>query len=132
MKHKILVLILTICLFASIALSFLPVQQICGVKSGCETVQNSGYENMVGVNNGYIGIIAFFLLLVLTISHIKYPRKYKSTFIFLGITLGTLVALYFIYLQVFVIKAICTYCMIIDLGMVISLLLIFPRRRKAV
>lgn len=131
MKHKVLVLILTICLFASIVLAFLPVEQICGIKSGCEIVQTSQYENLFGFNNSYIGVAAFLILLILTISHIKYPKGYKRIFIFLGVAIGALVALYFIYLQIFVIKAFCTYCLIVDIGMIISLILIFPRKKKA-
>jgi len=132
MKHKVLVIILTVCLFASVVLSFLPTQQICGVKSGCETVQNSQYTSTLGIKNDYLGVAAFLLLLILTISHIKYPRKYKSTFIFLGLLIGTLFALYFIYLQIFVIKAFCTYCLIADIGIILSLILIFPRKKKAI
>ncbi|NCN51644.1 vitamin K epoxide reductase family protein [archaeon] len=131
MKHKVLVLILTVCLFASIVLAFLPVEQICGIKSGCEAVQSSQYKDFLGVNNGYLGILAFFILLTLTISHIKAPRKYKHALILIGISIGSLIALFFIYLQIFVIKAFCTYCLVVDIGMILGLILIFPRKKKA-
>jgi len=130
MKHKILVLILTICLIASIVLAFLPIEQICGIQSGCETVQNSSYKNTFGIDNGYLGIIAFFILLALTISHIRTPKKYKHLLILTGVSIGTLIALFFIYLQLFVIGAFCTYCLVIDIGMILGLVLIFPRKKK--
>ncbi|HIH52392.1 MAG TPA: vitamin K epoxide reductase family protein [Nanoarchaeota archaeon] len=130
MKHKILVIILTICLIASIALSFLPTSQICGVRSGCEAVQNSPYKNTFGIDNGYLGIIAFFILLSLTISHLRTPKRYKKILIFAGVLTGSIIAFFFICLQIFVIKALCTYCLVIDIGIILGLVLIFPTKRK--
>jgi len=130
MKHKILVIILTICLITSIVLSFLPTSQICGVRSGCEAVQNSPYKNTFGINNGYLGIIAFFILLSLTISHLRTPKRYKKILIFVGVLTGSIIAFFFICLQIFVIKALCTYCLVIDIGIILGLVLIFPTKRK--
>ncbi len=130
MRYKILVVFLLISLLSSIALVFLPTSQICGIKSGCETVQNSGYENSFGIENSYIGLFAILILLLLTISHIKSPKKYKNILIRFGMFTGFSIALYFIYLQIFVIKAFCEYCLIADVGIILGFLTLFLRKKK--
>ena len=130
MKYKILALILLICLIVSAIIAFIPTDQICGIQSGCEEVQNSKYHNFKGIDNSYIGIAAFLILLALTISHIRTPKRHKQFLIFVGTILGSAIAVYFLYLQAFVIKAFCPYCVVIDIGILIGLVILLHRNKK--
>jgi uncharacterized membrane protein len=96
-------------------------------------VQTSQYESTFGIKNGYIGLFAFSLLAILTFLHIKSPSKYKKQILVLGIVGGTLFALYFLYIQFFVLNAMCKYCMIIDLGMILELgIIMFWKEKKLI
>jgi len=125
MKYKILLVIFAVCLAASAILAFIPTEKICGDEgSSCSIVQNSQYKETLGVNNSYFGLIAFTILIFLTISHMRKPRRQKKLLLVLGVTASALASLYFIYLQAFVIKAFCLYCMVVDAGSLIAFIVI--------
>ena len=133
MKTKyLLLLILTILsLISSIILSFVPIEQACGgVQTSCYAIQTSNYEKTLGINNAYFGLIAFSALIILILSHAKKPLKLKKNLINLGVVLGSLFAVYFLYLQFFVLKSFCKYCMVIDLGIILSLGIIIFWKEK--
>lgn len=121
-KYLLLIAIFFLSFLASAVLSFIPPEQACGgIQTTCYVVQTSEYEKTLGVNNSYFGLIAFSILLILTFSHIKTPKKYKKQMILLGIIGGALFAIYFLYLQFFVINALCKYCMVVDISALLSL-----------
>ncbi len=129
-SYKILLAIFTVCLIVSLILTFIPVDKICGEKtSSCSVVQHSKYEKVLGVSNSYFGIIAFTLLIFILIFQIINPSKNKARIIALGITMSSIAATYFILLQLFVIKAICPYCMIIDILTLIAMGIIIKRKK---
>ena len=130
-KYILLIAIFIISFLASAILSFIPAEKACGgTQTTCYVVQTSEYEKTLGVNNSYLGLIAFPILLILTFSHIKKPKTYKKQIIFFGILGGALFAIYFLYLQFFVIKALCRYCMIVDIGALLSLSIISLWKEK--
>lgn len=115
-------LLILLGLISSVILSFTPIEQACGQDdNGCYAVQASEYESTLGIKNAHIGLVAFTGLFLLTFWHEKRPAKKKKQFIALGLTLGSIIAIYFIYLQFFVINAICKYCMVTDLGLLLAL-----------
>ncbi|RMD45775.1 vitamin K epoxide reductase family protein [Candidatus Pacearchaeota archaeon] len=129
MKYRILLIVFSVCLVASAILSVIPPSNVCGANnSGCSIVNNSKYGKTFGVRNSYWGIFAFTVLISLTISQLVKPNKKKENFIALGIILGSIVAIYFIYLQLFVIKAYCKYCMVVDIGILFALAIIVVDR----
>ena len=127
MKHKILLIIFGICLLASALLATIPTDSICGDddSSSCSVVNNSSYKKTLGVSNSYLGITAFIALIFITLSHMKNPRRIKNSLLTAGIIITSIAALYFIYLQAFVIKAFCIYCMIVDIGSILALVVIY-------
>ncbi len=130
MWYKILLFVLVVCLIVSTILSFVPVSKICGeTTSSCSVVQHSKYENLFGINNSYLGIIAFFLLILILISQIIKPKKHKEILLFVGIVFAAIIAVYFIFLQLFVIKAICPYCMVIDVSSFVALWVVLARKK---
>jgi uncharacterized membrane protein len=129
MKHKILLTIFTTCLAISILLSFAPTESICGVEtSSCSVVQNSKYKEILGISNSYFGILIFTALILLTISNSKNPTKNKKTAIIILVALSTIAVIFLLYLQAFVIKAFCPYCMVVDILTIIALIIILTKK----
>ena len=123
-----LLLIFSVLFIISAILSFLPAEQICGgTQTGCYEVQTSEYEEIFGIKSSVLGLICFSIILSFIISEIKTPKKYKRRLIFLGIILFSIFAIYFIYLQLFVIKEFCQYCLVVDIGVLISLFIIWRK-----
>ncbi len=130
-KNKILLILFTIGLIASFVLAMVPPEKACGSEtSGCSIVSQSKYAQTIGINNSYLGLIAFLVLILLTISQITTPKKYKERSLKIFITLIAIGAIYFIFLQTFVIKAFCKYCMIVDIGAILSFLIIMIKWKK--
>jgi len=128
------ILILTffvISLISSIILSIPSSSDTCSILGGCEKVHNCCYNYTFGVQNSYYGIAIFLFLSVITTIQIKNPTKIKKNIIYGGIIGGSLVALWFIYLQQFVIRAYCQYCLVTDISVLISLgIILFNWRDK--
>lgn len=125
-KYIVLALLFGLCLVMSGILSFMTPEQACGGEdTGCYAVQESGYKETLGMNNSYFGLIAYSILVILTLLHLYKPKKLKKDLIKIGIVLGSIVAIYFLYLQFFVIHAICRYCFIVDVGTLIALGIVF-------
>lgn len=129
-KFVWLLIIFSILVIVSAILSFFPVEKICGgTQTGCYEVQTSEYEEIFGIKSSFLGLICFSILLGFIISEIKTPKKYKRKLIFWGIILFSIFAIYFIYLQLFVIKKFCEYCLVVDIGILISLFIIWRKKK---
>lgn len=94
----------------------------CSVTGGCETVLTSSYAEIAGIPLGVFGAIAYFAALSLAIL-VAFGNR-KLWFIFgVQVSLMAVASLYLIYLQIFVIKAICQYCML-SAGVCLTLFII--------
>ncbi len=135
MRYKILLLLFLISLASSVIMVFDGNNKFCEIdeiveKGSCTDVQNSAYASTFGIKNYYYGIVIFILLSLLTYSQIRYPRRTKRNLIHITVYIGTAIALYFIYLQQFVLNAYCRYCMVIDISMVLAFFVVFSERRR--
>lgn len=84
--------------------NFLPVLSDCG------QVLRSSYSIVLGVPLALIGSVHYALLATAIIFNlIKKNRSYRFWIIIQSLA-GTLASLYFMYLQLFIIKSICLYC----------------------
>jgi uncharacterized membrane protein len=130
-KYTAILIIFILAIIASGILSFVSVEQACGgVQTTCYAVQTSQYEQTFGIKNAHIGLFAFSIMAILTFLYIKNPSKYKKQMITLGIIGGTLFALYFIYIQFFILDALCKYCMVIDIGMLMNMGIVILWKEK--
>ncbi len=121
-KYTIILTIFLIAFICSGILTFVSVEEACGgIQTTCYAVQTSQYESTFGIKNAHMGLIAFSIMAILVFLQIKQPTKHKKQIIIAGIIGGTIFALYFLYIQFFVIDALCKYCMVIDVGMLINL-----------
>jgi uncharacterized membrane protein len=88
----------------------------CGGSSGCEAVKNSEFSNILGIPMPLIGLLSYGALLGLLIgqSHISIVEGGWSAYVALaifGVSLtGVLYSAYLTYLEIFVIYAICRWC----------------------
>jgi len=127
MRHKILLTLFLLSLVSSAVLAFFPLSTICNVgsgSSGCGAVQSSVYASTFGISNSSLGVLAFGFMTLLSLSQIRNPHRHKERFIHLGVLVSSLVAIYFIYLQIFVIEAFCKYCLVVDFSSITSLILV--------
>lgn len=125
-KYAILIILFSIAVIFSAILSFIPISKLCdsdiGVESTCSKVLTSKYSKTFEIPNTYIGLVAFFVLLVLTVLQMKYPTKKKESILNFGIVSTSFFALFLIYTQIFSIGQICKYCMVIDISSVLALI----------
>lgn len=131
MKYKSTLILLAIIIIASTILSFIPIEKACGLDDNqCMVVQTSQYEKTFGINNAHLGLAAFAVLFIINFSHIKKPTKKKKQFLTLGLTIGSIAAIYFLFIQFFVLNAVCKYCMVTDIGTILSLGIILLVKEK--
>ena len=80
----------------------------------CDRVIRSPYSRLLGVHNSTIGLWLFFFIFVMTLLHDlgwePWPKLTSSTLIALSF-IGTLVSLYLTYIQLFVLKGLCNWCL---------------------
>lgn len=120
-KYTTLSLLFMLFLICSLVLSLQEVPPICN--SGCDLVQTSVYATTFGIKNSIYAIPLFALLFALALTQIHNKNNFIRKIITTATFIGTLIALYFIYLQTFILNAYCTYCLIIDLGLIIALII---------
>ncbi len=131
-KYMTILVIFILAILASGILTFISVEQACGgIQTTCYAVQTSQYETTFGIKNAHIGLFTFSVMAILTFLHLKNPSKSKKKLLIIGIVGGTLFAIYFLYLQLFVIDAICKYCMVIDIGMLLNFGIIILWKEKS-
>jgi len=86
---------------------------VCWTKD-CDRVIRSPYSRLLGVHNSAIGLWLFFLIFFMTLLHDlgwePWPKLTSSTLIALSF-IGTLVSLYLTYIQLFVLKGLCNWCL---------------------
>jgi uncharacterized membrane protein len=85
----------------------------CGVGalSGCNTVAQSEYSHFFGIPLGVYGLFFYAVVFVLAACATKLlSRRFLQALFGLGIV-GLLFSFYFLWLQFFVINAICIYCL---------------------
>ena len=130
-KYITILVIFLLAIIASGILSFVSVEQACGgIQTTCYAVQTSKYESTLGIKNAHAGLFIFSLMAILTFLQIKNPSKSKKQMITLGIIGGALFAFYFLYIQFFILDAMCKYCMVIDIGMLMNLGIIILWKEK--
>ena len=84
----------------------------CSILEGCETVTASQYATIGSIPVALLGAIYYLAIFLLIIVYLDTKREGAMTFAARFTIIGFLVSLWFLYLQLFVIKAICLYCMV--------------------
>ncbi len=84
---------------------------VCPI-SGCEKVQASDYSSILGIPVAAIGFFAFAFLLMANLIGVLSERIDLDRWVFGISSLGLLTYLWFTYLELFVIRAICFWCVV--------------------
>ena len=109
----------------------------CGASGGCETVQTSQWAVFLGVPVAFYGVVGYLAVLIVALASLRpaalTERRWNAILVALA-TVGLLFTIYLTYLELFVIHAICRWCVgsgvIITLIWIVSLLsLKFPGTR---
>lgn len=101
----------------------------CTIVKGCSEVLSSPYASVRGVPLALIGAIAYFTVFSLaTLAAFGYKSAGKLLPIVAGIMFLT--TLWLFYLQAFVIKAFCEFCLLSALATLVLTVLIFLAHRQ--
>lgn len=83
----------------------------CVITTGCETVLTSEHNAIFGIPVALLGAVYYLLLFLLVVFSLDMKRWIIRFAAYLT-PIGFLASLYFVYLQLFVIKEICSYCIV--------------------
>jgi uncharacterized membrane protein len=80
----------------------------------CETVQNSQWSTIWGIPIALLGALSYLVLIVCFVfeKRVPYLKQYSQYLIFGTSFFGFLFSLYLTYLELFVIHAICQWCIL--------------------
>ena len=94
---------------------------VCGGIGNCESVNSSRFAEFGGIPIALIGVFGYTAILAVLILDDRKPTwRDGLRLAFFGFTLtGTLYSLYLSYLEVFVLRAICPYCVVSATAMLV-------------
>lgn len=108
--------------------SFLRQAPIVCLNSGCELVRKNPASYLWGIPVPVIGLVGYsFLAILAFLRTMNYEPRTKNLFlkIMIGIaTFGVLFVSWFTYTELFVIRAICTWCAVSAINMVVIFILL--------
>ena len=82
------------------------------ILKGCEAVTTSQYATIGGVSVALLGAIYYLVVLMISIAIIETKSDSLKKFLAKFSIIGLLASIWFISLQVFVLKALCLYCLV--------------------
>lgn len=90
---------------------FLKMTPPCFIVQGCDTVTTSAYSKILGIPVSLLGTL-YYLTILITVMYFV-DKKNNSTLKLLHAmtSVGLLMSMWFLYVQAFIIKAWCLYCM---------------------
>jgi uncharacterized membrane protein len=83
---------------------------VCVAGGGCETVQQSDYAVIAGVPVALLGLVSYSIILGLIMWDAPYARLGAAMLALVGLAFGV----YLLVLQLFVIDAVCAWCLVND------------------
>jgi uncharacterized membrane protein len=84
----------------------------CSVISGCQEVLSSQYSAIVGIPLALLGALYYLFVLIAAMLYIDSQNKWALKIIFIFPTIGFIFSIWLTYLQAYVIKAFCQYCIL--------------------
>src|ERR1700692_4808241 len=86
------------------------VAPICGPSGGCETVENSTYSSIAGIPVALFGLGYSAVVLVVWLAWWRTDRTALLLIPYVLGLIGTIVEAYLVFLELFVIHAVCLWC----------------------
>lgn len=122
--HVVALLIIALLGFADAA--FLTVEHYrgvippCSITEGCDTVLTSQYSSLFGVPTSFLGAVYYLLIALGAFIYLESKHVGKTLashhfsilkWCLVGTAIGFLMSLWFVYLQVFILRSYCIYCL---------------------
>lgn len=101
---------------------------VCPVGGGCETVQESRYAEIAGIPVALLGLMAYTAILALLVWDAPVARLAAASTSLVGL----LFSIYLLVVQLFVIDAICIWCLANDIVIAPALALLTGLRLRTV
>ena len=98
------------------------INRLLPIASDCGKVLRSSYSVMFGVPLAVFGVVQYLLLLTAIILLAVYRKKISAYWLILQSMIGAIFSLYFMYVQLVILKSICLYC---TLSAIISFAIFF-------
>ena len=99
----------------------------CGGSSSCELVNSSRFAFIGSIPVSLIGLAGYVIILALSLVPHKEDRQWPMLLIFGGALIGVMLQWYLFYIEVFVLRAICYWCVTSQTLITLIFLLSFPR-----
>ncbi len=85
---------------------------LCSLTSGCENVLTSQYSIVFGIPVALLGAAYYLLIFLSTIAYFDTKDSKILQAIAILTPIGFLMSVWFVYTQLYILKAICEYCML--------------------
>jgi uncharacterized membrane protein len=95
----------------------------CNILDGCNAVAQSEYSAILGIPVALLGVVFYVTVFILSMALLDSKNEKLIKYILLFAISGFVVSLFLTYLQVFVIKALCIYCLVSAVNTVVLLAL---------
>jgi uncharacterized membrane protein len=99
----------------------------CGGSSSCELVNSSRFAFIGDIPVSLIGLAGYVIILALSLVPHREDRQWPMLLIFGGALIGVMLQWYLFYIEVFVLRAICYWCVTSQTLITLIFLLSFPR-----
>jgi uncharacterized membrane protein len=106
---------------------------MCLGSGGCSTINDSRYSEIYGIPVAAVGVGGYLAILAILALEVKGGSFFErnATLVTFGMALtGFLFTLYLVYLEIFVIKALCPFCVTSQVAMTILFILTVIRLLK--
>lgn len=99
----------------------------------CDVVQSSAYAKIFGVPIAYLGLLAYLIIggLLLLQDRVPLLRSYGVVLQFAVIFFAFIYSMYLVYLQVFVLEALCQWCLAHEIVMTLLFVITIPRLMRS-
>ncbi len=104
----------------------------CGGSNSCELVNNSRFAFIGRLPVSLIGLAGYLAVLVLSLIPYKEDRQWPAVLIFGGARIGVMLHWYLFYIEAFVLRAFCYWCISSQTIITLIFLLSIPRRAPEV
>ena len=99
----------------------------CGGSNSCDLVNNSRFAFIGDIPVSLLGLAGYVIILALSLIPQKAGRQWPALLIFGGALIGALLQWYLFYIEVFVLRAICYWCVTSQTFITLIFLLSVPR-----
>ncbi len=80
--------------------------------NGCEDVIASQYATIGNIPTALLGVIYYLIIFIFVVAYLDTKKRFFINFIAKFVVVGLIASIWFLFVQFFIIKALCLYCLI--------------------